>query len=102
MIEFTLDPQLVIALLVATVLPLLVGLVTKITTSSAIKAVLLAVLALVSSLLSELGAALANGTAYDLGVGLLVALPTFLIAVGLHFGFWKPIGASDVVQRVGS
>jgi pheromone shutdown protein TraB len=102
MIQFTLDPQLVITLLVGTVLPLLVGLVTRVTTSSAVKAVLLAALALVSSLLSELGAAIANGVPYDLGVGLFVALPTFLIAVGLHFGLWKPIGASAVVQSVGS
>lgn len=101
MIEFTIEPALVIQLLVSTVLPLLVGLVTKVTTSAGTKAVLLAALALVTSLLTELGAAIAGGVAYDLGQGILLALPTFLIAVGLHYGLWRPVGASEAAQRVG-
>lgn len=99
MIEFNVDPQLIITLLVGTVLPLLVGLVTKVTTSGGVKAVLLAALSLASSLLTELGVAIANGVPYDLGAGLLVALPTFLVAVGLHFGLWKPVGAAEAAQK---
>lgn len=101
MIEFTLDTSLIIQLLVSTVLPLLVGLVTKTVTSAGVKAVLLAGLALVTSLLTELGVAVTEGVAYDLGKGLLLALPTFLIAVGLHYGLWKPVGASEAAQNVG-
>lgn len=102
MVEFTLDASLIIQLLVSTVLPLLVGLVTKTVTSPGVKAVLLAAFALVTSLLVELGDAITAGTTYDLGQGLLLALPTFLVAVGLHYGIWKPVGASEAAQRVGS
>jgi len=97
-IAFTLDPALIIGLLVSTVLPLLVGLVTTRVTNGGIKAVLLAGLALVTALLTELGVAVSNGETYDLGRGLLIAIPTFLIAVGMHFGLWKPVGASTAAQ----
>ncbi|WNM75072.1 membrane protein [Microbacterium phage Morrigan] len=99
-IAFTLDPALIIGLLVSTVLPLLVGLVTTRVTHGGVKAVLLAGLALVTSLLTELGAAVSNGVAYDLGQGLLLAIPTFLIAVGMHYGLWKPVGAANAAQSV--
>lgn len=101
MIEFTIDPVLMVSVLVGTVLPLLVGLVTKRVTHSGVKAVLLAGLSLVTALLTELGAAWSRGEAYDLGQGLLVALPTFLVAVGMHFGIWKPVGASAAAQEAG-
>lgn len=100
MIEFNLDTALVIQLLVSTVLPLLVGLVTKTVTRAGFKAVLLAAFALATSLLTELGAAVAAGTTYDVGRGLLLALPTFLIAVGLHYGLWKPVGAAGKAQEL--
>lgn len=100
MIGFTLDAALVIQLLVSTVLPLLVGLVTKTITRPGVKAVLLAGLALATSLLVELGAAVTAGTTYDVGRGLLLALPTFLIAVGLHYGLWKPVGAAEKAQEL--
>lgn len=99
-IAFNLDPGLIIALLVSTVLPLLVGLVTTRVTSGGVKAVLLAVLALATTLLTELGVAVANGTEYDLGRGLMLALPAFLVAVGMHFGLWKPVGAAAAAQSV--
>jgi hypothetical protein len=102
MIAFTLDPALIIQLLVSTVLPLLVGLVTKTVTRPGVKAVLLALLSLATSLLVELGDMLARGETYDLGRGLLLALPTFLIAVGLHYGLWKPTGVATAAQEVGS
>lgn len=97
--SFTLDPALIIQLLISTVLPLLVGLITKTTTNPGVKAVLLAVIALATSLLTELGQAVARGETYDIGRGLLLALPTFLIAVGLHYGLWKPVGAAAAAQR---
>jgi phosphotransferase system glucose/maltose/N-acetylglucosamine-specific IIC component len=99
-IVFNLEPALVIGLVVSTLLPLLVGLVTTRVTNGSIKAVLLAVLALVTSLLTELATSINNGTQYDLGQGLLLALPTFLIAVGMHYGLWKPVGAATGAQSV--
>lgn len=100
MIQFTLDPALIIQLLVSTVLPLLVGLVTKTVTHGGAKALFLAGLALATSLLTELGVAVGQGATYDLGQGLILALPTFLIAVGLHYGLWKPLGASAKAQQL--
>lgn len=101
-IAFTLPPQLLIGLLVSTVLPLLVGLVTKTVTHAGVKAILLAALAAATGILSELGATWASGGTYDLGTGLLTALGAFLVAVGLHYGLYKPTGASAALQRVGT
>ena len=99
-IEFNLPPALIIGLLISTVLPLLVGLVTTRVTHSGWKAVVLAALALVTAILTELAAAVNAGVAFDLGTALLLAIPTFLIAVGMHFGIWKPVGASAAAQDV--
>lgn len=101
MIAFSMDAALIVQLLVSTVLPLLVGLVTRVVTRGGVKAVLLALLSLVTSLLVELGESLAAGTVYDLGQGLLLALPTFLIAVGMHYGIWKPTGTARALQATG-
>lgn len=100
-ISFTLDPYLIVALLVSTVLPLLVGLVTTRVTHSGAKALLLAGLALATSLLTEIGVAINSNEPYDLGQGLLLAIPTFLIAVGMHYGLWKPTTTTAKVQAVG-
>lgn len=100
-ITFDLPLPLIIGLIVSTVLPLLVGLVTTVNISGGVKAVILAALAAVTGLGTELLAAINSGTTYDLGTGLLVALGAFLIAVGMHFGIWKPVGASAAAQRVG-
>ncbi|CAD5999157.1 hypothetical protein [Agreia sp. COWG] len=100
-IIFNLPPALIIGLLVSTVLPLLVGLVTSRVTKPGTKAILLAVLASVAGLLTELAASIAASTTYDLGSGLVLAVTSFLIATGLHFGIYKPTGASAALQRVG-
>ena len=101
MLTFSLDPALVIALLVSTILPVLVGLVTTRVTSGGVKAVLLALLALFTSLLTELGRAIADGVPYDIGLGLLLALPIFVVSVAMHYGLWKPTGTSAAVQERG-
>lgn len=101
MLTFSLDPALIIALLVSTILPVLVGLVTTRVTSGGLKAVLLALLALVTSLLTELGRAIADGVPYDIGLGLLLALPIFVISVSMHYGLWKPTGTAAAAQRTG-
>lgn len=100
MIHFDL-PQ-VISLLIGVVLPLLVGLVTKWETAASFRAVLLLLLSAVSAFASELLASVNSGTAFDVGATLLSVLGTFLIGVGMHFGLYKPSGASDKVKRVGS
>ena len=47
-----------------------------------------------------MSASISAGTSYDIGQGLLLALPTFLIAVGLHYGLWKPVGAAEKAQEL--
>lgn len=100
MIVFTLDPALVIQLLLSVILPIGVGLVTTRVTSSAKKAWLLAGLTLVTSLLAGLGEALANNTPFDVGVALLLAIPTFAISVATYYGLWKPTGIGGAAQDV--
>lgn len=96
-VMFTLDPAVVVQLLVAFLLPVLVGLVTTRVTSSGRRAWLLAGLTLATSLLVELGRALTAGTGYDVGVALLAALPAFVVSVATHYGLWKPSGVTDAV-----
>lgn len=99
-IEFNLPPALLIGLLVSTVLPILVGLVTTRVTSPGVKAVTLAGLAALLGLLTELLNSINTGTVYDLGTGLILALTSFLIAVAMHYGLWKPTTVSAKAQDV--
>ncbi len=89
----------VLNLVVTILLPLAVGLVTKQSWSAGFKAVLLLLLAAVTGLASEaLDAGLSN-TPYDLQVGAIAAAQAFVIAVAVHFGLWKPTGATETVQN---
>jgi hypothetical protein len=92
----------VLTFVVGVVLPLLVGLVTTHVTSASTKAVLLLALSVVTSLLTQVGDAHVAGQSYDVGQGLITALAVFVEGVALHFGLWKPVGASDALQSVGS
>ena len=100
--EFNLDIWQIIQLCVSTVFPLLVGLVTKLSTSGGVRAVLLAAIAFATSLGAEALAANQAGQTYDLGQGLMTGLTSFLIAVGMYYGLWKPTGAAVAAQAVGS
>lgn len=91
-VTFTLPTLQLLILAAGVVLPLLVGLVTTRVTSAGTKAVLLAALALVSQLAGELITSIQDGSSYDLGIGLTLGLGSFLVAVGTHFGIWKPTG----------
>ena len=99
MLSFTFDWPMVLTLLSGTVLPLVVGLVTTRDTNSSRKAIILAALAVLIPLCSELANALTTQTPYDVGLAIMTALGTFLIAVGMHYGLWKPVGASEAAQR---
>lgn len=101
MIEFTLPLPVLLGLLSGVVMPVLVGVVTARVTNSSLKAVLLAALAFGTQLAIELGEALSSGAPYDLGLALVSGLGTFIVAVAIHFGFWKPAGVSAAVQSVG-
>jgi hypothetical protein len=103
MLEFDIpDLTLILGLVISIVLPLIVGLITKVTTSASVKAIWLAGLAAVNGVLVEWLAAANAGEVFGIGTALVLALGSFLVAVGLHFGIYKPTGASAAVQKVGS
>jgi hypothetical protein len=100
MIEFDVSIATVVGLLASVGLPLIVGLVTKTVTHSGVKAVLLAALAAIAGLLTELASALGSGEVYNLGQALVLALFSFLVATGIHFGLYKPLGVSQRMQEI--
>lgn len=102
MFVFTLDPILVVQLLLAVILPIIVGLVTTRVTSGAKKAWLLAGLTLVSTILTGIGVALNENTVFDLGQAILLAIPSFAISVATYYGLWKPTGVGAAAQDVKS
>lgn len=102
MITFDIPLLVVLQLCGSAVLPVLVGLVTTRTTRPGTRAVLLALLAMASSLLLQVINALETGTPYNLGVGLVLGLTSFVLAVGTHYGLLKHLGVSDKAISAGS
>ncbi len=102
MIAFDVPLIPVLQLVLGVVLPVLVGLVTTRATSAGRKAVLLAALSVATSLLTELIAALQAGAVYNLGLALVLALGTFIVAVATHYGLLKPTGISAAALAVGN
>ncbi|UVK58619.1 membrane protein [Microbacterium phage CrazyRich] len=98
-VSIAFDWPLIVGMIVSVVLPLLVGLATTRITNSGVRATILAVLSALTGLLTELGNALTAGVTYNLGMGLVFALASFLVAVGMHFGIYKPTGASTAAQN---
>ncbi len=94
----TLAAVQVLSLLVGTILPILVGIVTTRATHPGTKAVILALLSAVSGLLTEY---LANTGDFNWAAAGLTWLSTFLVAVAMHFGVWKPVGVSAAIADVG-
>lgn len=99
-IVFTVDPAVVIQLILAVLLPVGVGLVTTRVTSGSKKAWLLAGLTLVTSIVTGLGDAVASQTAFDVGRALFLALPQFCISVAMYYGLWKPTGVGHAAQDI--
>jgi len=99
-IIFTLEPSIVIQIVLAVFLPVLVGLVTTRVVASSVKAWLLAGLTLVTSVVTQLGAAVASGIPFDIGLALLAVIPAFTISVATYYGLWKPTGIGKAAQDV--
>lgn len=100
-VVFEIDWPLIISTVISTILPLLVGLVTKTTTSGGLKAVLLAALSFVNAGLTQLYVAMTEDVVFDLGTWLVGAIASFAVAVGSHYGFWRPTGVTGKVQSIG-
>ncbi|CAN5425718.1 hypothetical protein BH09ACT9_BH09ACT9_00830 [soil metagenome] len=101
-LSFDIPPALIVGLIVSVVLPLIVGLVTNAGISAGTKSIILAALAAVTGFGTELLTSINVGTTYNVGTGLIFAVTSFLVAVGLHFGIYKPTGAASALQAVGS
>ena len=89
-----------ISSLVGIVLPILVAVITDRAASGAVKSVALLALAAVSSFLSAWLVALNGGAPFDWSQAAFGVLTTFVIAVAMHFGLWRGIGASGSASPV--
>ena len=92
----------ILTLIVSVLLPVLVALVSRQTAHPGLKAVLLALLAALVGFGSELLAAINSGHPYDAGTGALTWLGSFIIAVAVHYGLWKPAGITGSGGAVAS
>lgn len=99
----TFEPSwtLVVQFTLATIMPLLVGLVTTRVTSGRAKALLLAALTLATSLLTTLYNGL-TGEPVEWFSVLFTAIASFVVSVAIHYGLWKPVGASQALQELGT
>lgn len=99
----TFEPSwtLVVQFLLATIMPLLVGLVTTRVTSGRIKALLLAGLTLITTLLTTLYNGL-NGEPVEWFSVIFTTVASFVVSVAIHFGLWKPVGAAQALQELGT
>ncbi len=99
MIVFDIPAWQLFQLLASTVFPLVVGLVTTRVTNPGTRAIGLAGLSVVTSLGTELADALKTGGHYNLGTALVLGVASFLLAVGFHYGLWRPTGAATAAQN---
>lgn len=99
-VVFTVDPAMVVQLVLAVLLPIAVGLVTTRVTAGSTKAWLLAGLTLVTSVVTQLASAIAGHASFDVGLALVAAIPAFAISVATYYGLWKPTGVGEAVQNV--
>jgi hypothetical protein len=89
----------VVSMVVGVLLPILVGLVTKAVTSPSTKAILLAALSALSGFLTEFVEVANSGAAFQVDQALLTWLMTFVVAVAVHYGLWKPTGVTAKAQN---
>jgi hypothetical protein len=78
-----------LTLLLSLVLPMLVALVTKQVASPKLKSVLLLALSAITGTLTSIAAA---GGEFEWKAAVIGTVLSFIVAVGTHFGFLKPVG----------
>jgi hypothetical protein len=84
--------------MVTVALPLLVGLITTRITSAGTKAILLLVIAAAKTFLEAWISAAQAATPFRLIPVLMNVVINLAIAVAVHYGIWKPTGASAKAQ----
>ena len=83
------------------VLPLLVGFVTKHSMPSGVKAVLLLLFTVVAQGIATALEATNTGASFEWKAWLYNIFLGFVVSVAVHYGLWKPTGASDTAQDAG-
>jgi len=87
-----------LSLVITVLLPLAVSLITKRSQPAAMKAVLLLLFAAISTFLQAWVAALQAGAPFVWTVVAYNVVVNFVLAVAVHFGLWRPTGATDTAQ----
>lgn len=88
-----------LSLIITVLLPLLVGLITTRTTSPAVRAILLLAFAAIKGFLEAWLQAINTDVDFAFVPVAITIAVNFVIAVVVHFGLWKPVGASAAAQR---
>lgn len=97
--EFVTGWALLLWAAVTVAMPLAVGLITKPSTPARFQALMLVAVSLLNGFLSE---ALEKGSEYNWSDGLMQFLVSLVIAISMHYGVWKPTGATGAALRVGT
>lgn len=97
--EFVTGWALLLWMAVTVAMPLLVGLVTRPSTPARVQSVLLLIASAINGFLSE---ALETGSAYNWSDGLVQFITSLVMALAIHYGVWKPLGATSAALRVGT
>jgi predicted Na+-dependent transporter len=87
--------------IISVFLPALVGLITQRETNETVKSLLLLLLSVLNVLIGQIVIAISTGN-FDWFTWIIGAIASFVIGVGVHFGFWKPVGATEKLQKIGS
>ena len=89
----------IVAIVISAIMPLLVGLVTKRVTSSGLKSILLVGFTGATSFITELVKEESN---FSLGTALLTWMLGFVVAIGIHLGFYRPTAVTAKTQEIGN
>lgn len=89
-----------ISAVVGVLLPIVVAVVTDRVARPGVKAVVLLALAAVTSFLTEWLVALNSAATFDWSQAGFGVLLTFVVAVAMHLGLWRNVGASGAASPV--
>jgi len=87
-----------LSLVITVLLPIVVALITKRSQPAAVKAVLLLLFSAISTFLQAWVASLQAGESFVWTVVAYNVVVNFVLAIAIHFGLWKPTGATDTAQ----
>lgn len=96
--QYTSDAVGFLAILAQVILPIIVAVVTKTSSGARWKAVALLGLTALTQFLSQWADGFDNFDIYTAGMNAIVGLT---ISIAIHYGVWKPSGASSAAGSIG-